>query len=77
MLDRYQLAPEKSDIGPELRVLRGLLLLIKLTGQVFPSLHPHIAYSVLAQPCLLPGRSTLHHVEWSMSIAPGWFCPDG
>lgn len=32
VLDRYQLAPEKSDIGPELRVLRGLLLLIQLTG---------------------------------------------
>ena len=32
MLDRYQLAPEKADIGAGLRVLRGLLLLIKLTG---------------------------------------------
>ncbi len=32
VLDRYQLSPEKADIGAELRVLRGLLLLIKLTG---------------------------------------------
>ena len=34
VLDRYQLSPEKADIGTELRVLRGLLLLIKLTGQL-------------------------------------------
>ena len=39
VLDRYQLAPEKADIGPELRVLRGLLLLIKLTGSS-PSITP-------------------------------------
>ena len=34
VLDRYQLAPDKADIGRELRVLRGLLLLIQLTGLV-------------------------------------------
>ena len=32
MLERYQLAPDKADIGRELRVLRCLLLLIQLTG---------------------------------------------
>ena len=32
VLDKYQLAPDKADIGKELRVLRCLVLLIKLTG---------------------------------------------
>ena len=32
VLEKYQLAPDKADIGRELRVLRCLLLLIKLTG---------------------------------------------
>lgn len=36
VLDKYQLAPERSDVGRELRVLRCLLLLIKLTGLSLP-----------------------------------------
>ena len=35
VLEQYQLAPDKADISGELRVLRCLLLLIKLTGKCF------------------------------------------
>ena len=35
VLEHYQLAPDKPDISGELRVLRCLLLLIKLTGKYF------------------------------------------
>ena len=38
MLEKYQMAPDKADIGRELRVLRCLLLLIQLTGRSQPAL---------------------------------------
>ena len=63
VLDKYQLAPDKADVGKELRVLRCLLLLIKLTGfltTIFASLRRFAGRHVLPSfQCRAPSMATI------------------
>ena len=59
VLERYQLAPDKADIGRELRVLRCLLLLINLTGRLQPLSSQDMSAKHLCRDSMLQSMKVL------------------